>query len=290
MDQRRHRRGALHRIGEPDIQRDLGALADCTHEEQEADQRQGPELRGLHGHGRGGVGHLTEVEGPEGEEHQEDAEHEAPVTHPVDDERLLTRIRRRLLRVPETDQQVGAQTHALPPHEHHQVVAAQHQREHEEAEEVQVAEEPRVPAARLVVHVGGRVDVNQEPDPGHDEDHQSRQRVEAERPWHLERAHAVHGLERDGGYPRGDGDDVCARRGRQTEELHERGDRQQQREAHRRAGDRAGEDLAEVTNPHEAVDGGANRGQQRNEPDQIHGDRCSLRVPPTIASRSSRRC
>src|SRR5437870_1225346 len=83
------------------------------------------------------------------------------VTDPVRDERLLAGIGRALLFVPIADQQIRAETHALPAHEHDQEVVAQDEHEHEKAEQVQIAEEARDAAARLVGDVGRRVNVNQ---------------------------------------------------------------------------------------------------------------------------------
>ena len=187
VDQRGDGRRAFHGVGQPDVERDLRALAARADEQQQRDERQRAELRRLDRERRGGVRHLAEIERPEREVDQEDAEQEAPVADPVGDERLLARVRRALLLVPVADEQVRAEADALPADEHDQVVAAQHQREHEEAEQVQVREVARHAAARLVVHVGGRVDVDQEPDPRDDQDHHRRQRIEAERPRDVQR-------------------------------------------------------------------------------------------------------
>ena len=62
---------------------------------------------------------------------------------------LPGRRRRRLL-VPEPDEQVGAEADALPADEQHQEVCRQDEQQHERAEQVHVAEEPRVASTRLV--------------------------------------------------------------------------------------------------------------------------------------------
>ena len=125
---------------------------------------------------------------PKVDEDQEDAEDEAPVADAVGNEGLLPRVRRALLLVPVADQQVRAEAHAFPAHEHHEEVVPQDEREHEEAEEVQVAEEPRDAAARLVGDIRRRVDVNQRADAGDDQQHHPGQRIEAEAPRHLKTA------------------------------------------------------------------------------------------------------
>ena len=65
-------------------------------------------------------------------------------------------------------------------------VRAEHEHQHEGGEQVQVREVARVLRVRLLVHVGGRVDVDQRADAGDDEDHHRRQRIEAQRERHLE--------------------------------------------------------------------------------------------------------
>ena len=128
-----------------------------------------------------------------------------------------------LLLVPVADQQVRAEADALPAHEHHQEVVAQDEHEHEEAEQVQVAEESRHAAARLVGHVGRRVDVDQRADAGDDEEHHPGERIEPEPPRHLERADAAVGLcSGMRGIHCGDGHVEGARIGRQAEQLPER--------------------------------------------------------------------
>jgi predicted small lipoprotein YifL len=84
------------------------------------------------------------------------------VADAVHHERLLAGCGRRRLVLPEADQQVGGQTHALPPDEQHQVVVGQHQDQHRRDEQVQVGEEA---ATTIVVsHVADRVDVDQRAD------------------------------------------------------------------------------------------------------------------------------
>ena len=46
VDERRDGRRAGHGVGEPDVERDLGALADGAEEEAEADERSGPARTG----------------------------------------------------------------------------------------------------------------------------------------------------------------------------------------------------------------------------------------------------
>ena len=79
-------------------------------------------------------------------------------------------------RVPEADEQVGAEADRLPEDVEEQEVAGQHQHRHREHEQVQVREEARV--AGVVVHVADRVEVDQEADAGDDQQHDAGERVD----------------------------------------------------------------------------------------------------------------
>ena len=126
-----------------------------------------------------------QVQRAERVERQDHAQDEAGVADAVDDERLLARVGRALLLEPEADQQVRAEPDAFPAHEHQREVAAQHQQQHEEREEVQVGE---VADAVLVVgHVAERVDVDQRAHARHHQHQQRRERVEQQRERDLQR-------------------------------------------------------------------------------------------------------
>jgi hypothetical protein len=302
VDQRRHRRRAFHRVRQPDIQRDLRALAGRADEQQQADRRQHAEVSDLDRHRSRGILHGAEVERAEGVEDQEHAEHEAPVADPVGDERLLAGVGRALLLVPVADQQVRAEAHPFPAHEHDQEVVAQHERQHEETEQVQVAEEARHAAARLVGHVGGRVDVNQRTDAGDDEQHHPGERIEPEAPRRLEAADAVLGGERNRRNPVGNLHVVGARVRRQAEQLPEGDQRQPERRDHRRAGEGARGPPRERSDADQPVDRRAETGQQWDQPDVLHLESTTYEVrstkyevstndeSATIASGSFRRC
>ncbi len=170
MDECGNRSRALHRVGKPDVKGNLRALAAGADEERDGDESERAEHPQLF------VGHLPhsgddvdEVEGAQfggGHGHADD---QAGVPHPIDDEGLLARVRRALLLEPEADQEVGAEPHPFPAHEHEGQRSARDQDQHEEGEEVQVGE---VPDPLLVVgHVADRVDMDQETD-ARDHQHQ----------------------------------------------------------------------------------------------------------------------
>ena len=119
------------------------------------------------------------LERPHRRPEQHDAEGEPAVAHPVDDERLLPRVRGGLPPVPEPDQEVAAEPDRLPEDVEEEEVPGQHQHDHREDEEIQVGEEARV--VGVLVHVADRVDVDEEPDAGHDQQHHGRELVELER-------------------------------------------------------------------------------------------------------------
>jgi len=184
MDQRRDRGRALHRIGQPHVQRHLGALAHGTDEQQQADhrhhqvlgaaeQRHGPALDQMQ------VGeHLGVVQGAEVVQDAGDAEQEAEVANPVDQERLQVGEHRAGPLEPEADQQVGHQADRFPAEEQLQEVVGHHQHQHGECEQGDVAEEALV--APVVGHVADGVDVHHQRDEGHHHHHHRGQPVDHE--------------------------------------------------------------------------------------------------------------
>ena len=162
------------------------------------------------------------------------------------------------------------QADALPADEHRQEAAPEDQNQHEEAEEVQVAEEARVSAARLVVHVGDRIDVNEEPDAGDDQDHHRVQRVQPEGPRYLKRTDTVRRRQRDGRNPVTEGDDVITPfRGKASSCQKATIDRPSAAAMAAHA-TKAGRGAAEQPDANQAVHRGAQPRQNGYQPDQIH--------------------
>ena len=176
MDQGRDGGRAFHRVGQPDVEGDLGRLRGRRPEQE---QRQG-EL-GVVGDG-GEVFEVqdvvvAEVAVGEGRPHQEQGDGEAEVADAVDQERFLGRRRRRRLRMPEADQQVGADAHALPEGVGEDEVAGEDQPRHREDEQADHGEEPGV--AGVAGHVAGGVDGDEG---GHEGDHRQHHGGEAVHP------------------------------------------------------------------------------------------------------------
>src|SRR5581483_11386001 len=191
VDERRHRRGSLHRVRQPRVQRELRGLARRADEEGDADEQQ-VRLRGdadlLEDLGVG--------EGPEDEEDRDHPDRVAPVADAVHPERLVRGLLRRGLVEPEPDQEIRAQADTLPPHEREEVVVGHDQDEHREHEERQPREE--AVEAVVVLHVAVRVDEDQRADDGDDQEHRARQRIDERRDVHVEVAHADPLVERHG--------------------------------------------------------------------------------------------
>ena len=117
------------------------------------------------------------------EEH-EHGDEQSEIADAVDDECLLARVSIDLVVEPEADQEIRAETNALPSDEQNGIARSKHQHQHEEHEQVEIREEPRV--ARIVPHVADAEDVDQRTDAGDDQNHHHRQLVELERGLDLE--------------------------------------------------------------------------------------------------------
>ena len=191
MDQRRNRRRTLHGVRQPDVEREHRTLARTTDEHQE--ERRGDEPRGrlLHvGEVVGQFGHHAEVvvERSGIVAIDQDTKQEEQVGEAGDDERLLGGVDGCVLRIVETDEHVGADTHQLPEEIHLEDVGRHHEAEHrhrEEREEGVEALEALLVALYLIVlvalgHVAKRVDMDHQGDRGDDQEHHRRDRREAE--------------------------------------------------------------------------------------------------------------
>ena len=169
------RRRALHGVGQPVEERDLGRLAGGG-QEQEQHRRQADtavEVAELAEDAAARAALVLERPGPL--ENQEDGEQEADITDAVVDEGLLAGRGGGLLLEPEGHQPVGADAHAFPTDEGQQQVVRQHQQQHGEDEQVQVDEELGVVA--VVLHVPDGVQVDERAHEGDEHAHRDRQRV-----------------------------------------------------------------------------------------------------------------
>ncbi len=237
MDQRADGRGALHRVGKPDEERNLRALAGRPAEEKEANQGDGSAARRQLD--RCGLEDFPEVEGSENADENEHRDQKTEIADPVDDKCLLARLGRGGPLEPESDQEVAAQAHALPTDEEDEKIRAENQGEHEENKQVEINKVAH--RAPVAVHVPNRVNVNEGADPGDDQRHHRGKRIEHET-----------GVDSEGpdGYPL---EQIGANQPlvlRQPEKLDKSGDRGREGQRHD-----AGRDLArELFSPPPAED------------------------------------
>ncbi len=160
----RHRRRAFHRVGQPDVQRELGRLADRAAEDQQRDHRwrwlmPRAVRSAVPSPPRNSASKICtrrakrQAAGLRPQEEQ--AEQHQHVADARGDEGLEAGARRRwAARRPEADQQVRAQAHDLPGHEEEQQVVGHHHQQHRRGEERDVGEEAAL--ARVAGHVADR--------------------------------------------------------------------------------------------------------------------------------------
>jgi hypothetical protein len=176
MDEGADRRGTFHGIGKPHIEGYLGRFPAGAHEEKNRNRRDGSRIELI------GVGEdFCEIQTPypvlsqtgEEEEHSQD---EPEVSDPVDHKSFLPGVGGRILFVPETDQKIRTEAHALPSHKHEKEIVGQYEIEHHEDEEVEVGEISGKPL--IVMHVSNGVDMDKKTDSGHDKSHQNGKRID----------------------------------------------------------------------------------------------------------------
>ena len=171
MDEGRHRGRALHGIGEPHVQRDLGGLARRPTSSSSVMAVAVPVVSTS--------GALSKT-APKSSVPKAAKISIRATRNPRSPMRLTTKAflpaaaADRLLE-PEGDEQVRAEPDQLPPDEQHAEAVAEHEDQHRGDEEVEVGEEPTEPG--VAVHVAHRVEVDEESDPGDDQRHHRRQRV-----------------------------------------------------------------------------------------------------------------
>ena len=180
VNQRADRRGAFHRVRQPDVQRNLRGLANGANKEQQTDSGQNAcGAKGFDRHPSGLLKNRDEIHGMKSPEQEQNADGESQVADARGDKSFLAGADRGLLQEPETDQQVAAQAHAFPAHEHQHHVRGQHQRQHEKYEQVQVGKETVV--AVFMRHVAGGINVHQQADESDHEQHDHGELIDLQR-------------------------------------------------------------------------------------------------------------
>ena len=174
VDQRGDRGGALHRVGQPGVERELRRLGEGADQQQQADRGDRP----LVGAKTSGAWAKT---APNSKVPSSRKIRKAASTRPMSPTTLITKAfipaaGRGRPPVPEADQRVGGEADEGPADGQQDEVAGEDQQQHREDEEVEVAEEAVV--ALVGAHVAERVEVDQGRDAGDDEDHEDRERVD----------------------------------------------------------------------------------------------------------------
>ena len=116
------------------------------------------------------------VQRSEGHDHEHHAQQERGVANAIDDECFLPGVGGGLAQKVKSDQEIRAEAHALPAHEHHQVIVRQHQDQHGEHEKIEIAEEAVISA--FMRHVSDGVNVNEKANAGHHQHHDAGERIE----------------------------------------------------------------------------------------------------------------
>ena len=187
VDQRRDGRRALHRVGQPDVQRELRALADRAGDQAQREQRDDglAEHHAVDQQQLSAVVDLSDVERAGAVPDQDQRREQAEVAQPRDQERLLRRGGGGRLVEPEADQEVRGDADQLPEDEEHQQVAGQDQAEHRRGE--QRHEHEVAPVAVVGLHVAGRIDLHEQRDARHDDQHHRGQAVDPDAQLDVER-------------------------------------------------------------------------------------------------------
>ena len=183
---------------------------------------------------------------------KEQRDEKSKVANAIDDECLFAGGGSGILSKPEPDQQIRSQAHALPADEHQQIIAGQNQSQHEEHKQIQIAEEAVEPA--LLPHVADRINVDKKANAADHQQHNDGEMIEIKRKVCLKAAYANPGSER---FKVGRSQRNCLR---DDPQCH---GKRRAAESERHRGDGApGKSL-----PQQPIDGSADQGQQRNQPE-----------------------
>ena len=183
VNQGRDRGRAFHRIGQPDMQRELRALTHRADKEADAsDSHQRPlnnaEIKHRCGFGRRHLEDGCVIKTAEVGKYQTNAEGKTEVTDAVDQERLEVGVNRGWPGEPETNQQIRDQSDCFPAEEELHKIIRHHEHQHREGKQADVGEEALV--AGVFFHVTDGVDVDHQRHKGHDAHHGRGQRVDQE--------------------------------------------------------------------------------------------------------------
>ena len=184
VNERGDGRGAFHRVGQPDVQRKLAALAGGSGKDEQADGAGGGEaeasvLREQAGerpafHGAGAV--VIEEQRAGLSEEPDDAEEKEDVADARGEEGFLGGGGGGGLLIPEADEQVGGEADQFPAHEEQQDAVGDDDAEHGSGKEREEAEEAG--EVLVVGHVADGVDEDEQADEADHHEHDGGERIE----------------------------------------------------------------------------------------------------------------
>ena len=115
-------------------------------------------LSGLTSERRSGIKHALVIQTAEKREYCANSENKAKVSDAVNQEGFQIGSDRAITLIPESDQQVGDQSHAFPAEEKLEKIVRHHQHQHCERKECDVTEKPGI--SRIFRHVADGVDMH----------------------------------------------------------------------------------------------------------------------------------
>ncbi len=115
---------------------------------------------------------------------RKDTQRKAKVTDTVNDKRLDRGGRCRRLGIPETDQKIGRKPHPFPAKEQLDQVVGSHQHQHGKGKQRQIRHETRL--VGIVRHVTDGIDMHHRRYTGHNNQHDTGQRIKTKRPFSRE--------------------------------------------------------------------------------------------------------
>ncbi len=184
VNQRRNWRRAFHRVRQPDMQRQLAALARCTGKDQQPNRscrcESKPRRRSQQPSQRSGL-HRTRTAVIEQQrtrlaEQPHHAQQKEDVADARGQESFLRCRRRRGLLIPEPDQKIRGEAHQLPAHEQKQQAVRDHHAKHRARKQREKTEEAC--EVFVVLHVADGVDEDQQADKRDHHQHHGRKRIE----------------------------------------------------------------------------------------------------------------
>ena len=194
VNQGAYRSWPLHRVGQPDVERDLRRLSRSADKEEERDQ--GHLLRPEE---MGASLQCRKINTPDPltahfPDEEQDAQEKAEIADPVNNKSLVAGYSIRVILVPEANQEVRAEPHALPADKEEQEIIGHDQHQHKKDKEVEIGEVAHHPL--VMAHVSERIDVNQQADAADDQKHDRAQGVDLEGNLRLKRSRLDPGKER----------------------------------------------------------------------------------------------